>query len=182
MADSATNSINATPQAKAETTVSRGEFIRSLGMSSAALMAFYCMGTLSSCKGSSDPSPAVITPGTGGSGVTGNASTSGGAINFTIDLSNSNFTGLKTAGGYVSVGDIIVFNASGSYKALSRICTHQGGNLIYSASSNDLICDLHSSHFTIDGAPKSQPVGGGTITAVKAYSTSLSGNSLTVKA
>ena len=34
--------------------LSRGEFIRSLGMSSAALMAFYCLGTLSSCKGS-DP-------------------------------------------------------------------------------------------------------------------------------
>ncbi|RYF78283.1 MAG: (2Fe-2S)-binding protein [Cytophagaceae bacterium] len=178
---------NSTPQQESEATLSRGEFIRSLGMSSAALMAFYCMGTLSSCKGSTtDPAPVVITPGGGsggtGNGVTGNASTGSGAINFTIDLTNANFTGLKTAGGYVSVGDIIVFNASGSYNALGRICTHQGGSLLYSSSSNDLICDLHSSHFNIDGSPKSQPVGGGTITAVKAYSTTLSGNSLTVKA
>ncbi|MBO0950545.1 Rieske 2Fe-2S domain-containing protein [Fibrella sp. HMF5405] len=174
---------NSTPQQEPETTLSRGEFIRSLGMSSAALMAFYCMGTLSSCKSSTtDPSPGVITPGGGSNGVTGNASTGSGAINFTIDLTNANFTGLKTAGGYVSVGDIIVFNAAGSYKALSRICTHQGGNLIYSASTNDLICDLHSSHYNIDGSTKSQPIGGGTITAVKAYTTSLSGNSLTVKA
>lgn len=173
---------NSAPQHTDESTLSRGEFIRSLGMSSAALMAFYCMGTLSSCKGSSsDPTPAVITPGTG-SGVAGNASTSAGAINFTLDLTNTNFTNLKTAGNFVNVGDIIVFNASGTYKALGRICTHQGGNLAYSPSSNDLICDLHSSHYNTDGSPKSQPIGGGTITAVKAYTTTLSGTSLTVKA
>ncbi len=152
-------------------------------MSSAALMAFYCMGTLSSCKGSTaDPAPAVITPGTTGSGVTGNATTSAGPVNFTIDLTNTIFTSLKTAGNYVSVGDIIVFNAGGSYKALGRVCTHQGGNLSYQPATSDLLCDLHASRYNIDGTPKSQPVGGGTITAVKAYSTTVSGNSLTVKA
>ena len=166
-----------------QTQVSRGEFIRSLGMSSAALMAFYCMGTLSSCKGSnSDPAPAVITPGGTGSGVTGNASGSTGAIDFTIDLTNTNFSKLKTAGNYVNVGDVIVFNAAGAYKALGRICTHQAGNLTYQTASNDLICDTHASRFNIDGSPKSQPVGGGTITAVKAYSTALSGDKIQVKA
>lgn len=176
------NNPNSTPQPAAETALSRGEFIRSLGMSSAALMAFYCMGTLSSCKGStSDPAPVVITPGTG-SGVTGNASTGSGAINFTLDLTNTNFTNLKTAGNFVNVGDVIVFNAGGTYKALGRICTHQSGNLIYSPTTSDLICDLHSSHYNLDGSPKSQPIGGGTITAVKAYAATLSGSSLTVKA
>ncbi|NID11590.1 Rieske (2Fe-2S) protein [Fibrivirga algicola] len=181
-----------TPQPESETSllqtqVSRGEFMRSLGMSSAALMAFYCMGTLSSCKGStSDPAPVIITPGgtTGGgsSGVTGNASTSAGAINFTADLTNANFAGLKTPGNFVNVGDIIVFNAAGSYKALSRICTHQGGNLSYQASSNDLVCSLHQATYGIDGSTKTPPVGGGTTTAVKSYTVTVTGNSLQVKA
>ena len=171
-----------------QTQVSRGEFLRSLGMSSAALMAFYCMGTLSSCKGStSDPTPVVITPGgtTGGggsTGVTGNASTSAGAIDFTADLTNANFAGLKTPGNFVSVGDIIVFNAAGSYKALSRICTHQGGSLSYRASSNDLVCALHSATYAIDGSTKTPPVGGGSTTAVKSYTVIVTGNSLQVKA
>jgi cytochrome b6-f complex iron-sulfur subunit len=181
-----TPSTNSTPQEGSETTVSRGEFIRSLGMSSAALMAFYCMGTLTACSSKKDdPAPAVIIPGPGmgaSNGVTGNAMTNAGAINFTIDLTNANFTNLKTAGNFVNVGEVIVFNVAGSYRALGRICTHQAGNLSYTASGNDLVCDTHAARFNIDGSPKSQPVGGGTITAVKAYSTTLSGNSLVVKA
>ena len=170
-----------TPQQEPQELVSRGEFMRSLGMSSAALMAFYCMGTLASCKGS-DPDPIVTPPPTGGTtGLTGNATAAGGAINFTVDLTNANYSALKTVGSSVNVGEVIVFNANGVYKALSRICTHQGGNLSYRAS-NDLICNLHSAVYNSDGTPTSQPIGGGVATAVKAYSTAVSGNSLTVKA
>ncbi len=177
------NNPNSTPQPAAEAALSRGEFIRSLGMSSAALMAFYCMGTLSSCKGSSDPAP-VTPPATGGTtGLTGNSVASGGAINFTLDLTNSNYSDLKTAGNFKAVGDVLVFNSAGSYKALSRICTHQGGSLSYrGGANNDIQCDLHSATYTIDGTPKTAPIGGGTTTAVKAYAATLSGNTLTVKA
>lgn len=174
---------NAMPQEEPKALVSRGEFMRSLGMSSAALMAFYCMGTLSSCKGS-DPDPVVTPPPTGGTtGLSGNSVTSGGPINFTVDLSNANYSELKTSGGFKNVGDVIVFNANGTYKALSRICTHQGGSLSYrGTATNDLICSLHSAVYNSNGIPTSQPVGGGVATAVQAYSATVSGNSLTVKA
>ncbi len=171
-------------QQESETALSRGEFIRSLGMSSAALMAFYCMGTLSSCSSKKDdPAPVVITPGgptTGGgsNGVTGNANTGSGAIDFTVDLTNANFTSLKTMGGFVNVGEIIVFNAAGTYKALGRICTHASGNLSFRSASNDLICDVHGGLFNTDGSVKQSPP----TTAVKAYSAVLSGDKLQVKA
>lgn len=165
--------------------LSRGEFIRSLGMSSAALMAFYCLGTLSSCKGSDPaPAPVVITPpppGGGGStntGVTGNASASAGAIDFTVDLANANFTALKTAGNFVNVGDLIVFNAAGTYNALSRTCTHAAGNLSFRAATNDLVCNVHGGLFNTNGSVKQSPPNVG----VKAYVTLLTGDKLQVKA
>ena len=169
--------------------LSRGEFIRSLGMSSAALMAFYCLGTLSSCKGSDPaPTPVVITPtppgsgtGTGGgtgNGVTGNATVSAGAIDFTIDLANTNFTTLKTAGNFVNVGDIIVFNAAGTYRALGRICTHASGNLSFRAASNDLECSIHGGLFNVNGSVKQSPPS----RAVTAYTATATGDRLQVKA
>ena len=185
-----TSNNNPAPQQESEinasqANVSRGEFIRSLGMSSAALMAFYCMGTLSSCKGSDPaPAPVVITPGTGGggtggtnTGVTGNATASGGAIDFTIDLANTNFTSLKTAGSFVNVGELIVFNAAGTYRALSRTCTHAGGNLSFQAASNDLICNIHGGLFNTDGSVKRSPPTMG----VRAYTATLTGDKLQVK-
>jgi cytochrome b6-f complex iron-sulfur subunit len=156
-------------------------------MSSAALMAFYCMGTLSACSSKKDdPAPVVITPASGGTGtgtatntgVTGNASTAGGAINFTIDLANATFASLKTAGNFVNVGEVIVFNAAGTYKALGRICTHAGGNLSFRSASNDLICDVHGGLFNTDGSVKQSPP----TVAVKSYPTTLTADKLQVKA
>jgi cytochrome b6-f complex iron-sulfur subunit len=155
-----------------EETVTRGEFIRKLGMSSAALMSFYCIGMLSAC--SSKKEDAVISS----AAFTGNANTANGTIDFTINLANPDFKKLKTAGGFVNVGDIIVFNAAGNYKALSRFCTHQNGPLTYQSASNDLICSLHGGLFTEDGVVKKTPPK----TDLKAYTTSLIGDKLLVKA
>ena len=164
--------------------LSRGEFIRSLGMSSAALMAFYCLGTLSSCKGSDPaPAPVVITPpppggGSTNTGVTGNASASAGAIDFTVDLANTNFTTLKTVGNFVNVGDLIVFNAAGVYNAVSRTCTHASGNLSFRPATNDLVCSIHGGLFNTNGSVKQSPP----TMSVKAYATLLTGDKLQVKA
>ncbi len=71
--------------------MNRGEFLRSLGLSSATLMAYYCMGTtLTACSSGStnDPTPA---PGAS-TGLTGNADTSKGAINFTLDLNSTDYS------------------------------------------------------------------------------------------
>ncbi len=41
--------------------INRGAFLRGLGLSSTALMTFYCVRTLSSCSKNSDPQPAILT-------------------------------------------------------------------------------------------------------------------------
>ncbi|CAG5012780.1 hypothetical protein DYBT9275_05246 [Dyadobacter sp. CECT 9275] len=164
-------------------TMKRGEFLRSLGLSTSTLMAFYCMGTtLTSCGSSSDdPDPA---PGTGsGTGLTG--TTTGSAVNFTVDLTNSTYAKLKTAGEYKIIGDVLVAFTSGSaYVALAKACTHQQTELQYRSTTNDLFCSNHQSVFKITGAVDKGPSTGDTITALKVYKITLSadGNTLTVTA
>lgn len=165
-------------------TINRSEFLRSLGLSSAALMAFYCMGTLTACS-SDDPAPSggTTTP-TTSSGLTGNAETSKGAINFTLDLTSSDYKSLKTEGQFVKVGDVLVANAKGSkYVAIQRLCTHQGQDGVsYRLASDDFNCNVHGSVFAIDGSVKVAAQPGQS--AMKVYKTTLStdGNKLQVTA
>ncbi len=166
--------------------LNRSEFLRSLGLSSAALMAFYCMGTLTSCSSSkSDPAPATIpttNPGTGTgttttTGFTGNADPTKGTINFTLDLSTTTYSGLKTEGGFVSVGGIVVADVKGGkLVAIGRICTHQQGELSYRLATNDFQCNLHGGLYNTDGSVKESPP----VQGVKSYKATLSGTILTV--
>jgi cytochrome b6-f complex iron-sulfur subunit len=140
--------------------LSRGQFLKQLGMSSAALMSFYCLGTgLTSCS-KDDSEPAPTTGSTGGgtngstSGVTG---TTSGTINFTIDLTNANFSKLKTQGEFVYVDGIIIANAKGVFVALSKDCTHQGTSINYRSGTNDFLCPSHGSQFKIDGTVQAGP-------------------------
>lgn len=158
----------------------RGEFLRSLGLSTSTLMAFYCLGTLTSC-GSKEDDPDPATPGGGGStnGISG--TTTGNAISFTVDLTNASYSKLKTAGQYSIIGDVLVAYTSGSaYIALSKICTHQGSNVQYRSAQDDVYCPTHGSEFKTTGAVDQGPA----TTALKAYTATLStdGNTLTVKA
>ncbi|QJW88185.1 Rieske 2Fe-2S domain-containing protein [Spirosoma taeanense] len=158
----------------------RGEFLRSLGLSSAALMAFYCMGTLSSCSGSDDdPAPAVNSS----AGLTGNADTTKGAINFTLDLTNADFKALKTEGQYVKAGSVIVANTKGNkYVAIQRLCSHElQDGISYRLASDDFGCSVHGSVFATNGAVK-VAVGGPGQPAMKVYKATLStdGNKLQV--
>ncbi len=160
-------------------TLKRGAFLKSLGLSTSALMAYYCLGTaMSSCGGKSDdPSPG----GGNGDGITG--TTTGNAINFTIDLTNSTYSPLKTAGAYRIIGDVLVaFTTSSTYVALSKACTHEGFTLRYRDSTNDIFCSNHGSEFTITGAVQKRPDSGDNISALKVYKATLSsdGKTLTV--
>lgn len=148
---------------KANTTdqMKRGEFLRNLGLSSAALMSFYCLGTtMTSCSGSDDPAPATPTTGTG---ITGNADTTKGAIDFTLDLANADYSKLKTQGGFVKVGSILIANAQGGkYVAMQRLCTHlQQDAIAYRLAENDFYCNPndggHGSVFATDGSVKNGP-------------------------
>ncbi len=162
--------------------IKRGEFLRELGLSSSALMAFYCMGTtLSACFFFIFRCPASSTPTTGttATGLTGNAETAKGAINFTLDLTSTTYKTLKTEGSYVTPGDIIVANAKGGKLiALSKICTHQGTTIQYVLGEDNFYCPNHGSRYNDNGSVKNGP----SVTALKVYTATLSadGNSLVV--
>jgi cytochrome b6-f complex iron-sulfur subunit len=155
----------------------RGEFLRSLGLSTSALMAFYCLGTTMTSCGSKDEDP---DPEEGaGSGITGNAR--GNNINFTIDLTNSAYSKFKTAGSSDVIGDVLLaFTTSNGYVALSKTCTHEGNQVHYRSQQNDIYCPNHFSEFSLTGAVEQGPA----VTPLKVYKTTLStdGNSLTVNA
>jgi cytochrome b6-f complex iron-sulfur subunit len=157
----------------------RGEFLRSLGLSTSTLMAFYCLGTTMTACGSKedDPDPTPNPNPGGGTGISG--TTTGSGINFTVDLTIN--TTLKTAGEYKIFGDVLVaFTTGSSYVALSKICTHEQNPVQYRKSSNDIMCPSHGSEFSITGAVTQGPAAA----ALKTYKTSLSsdGNTLTVTA
>jgi cytochrome b6-f complex iron-sulfur subunit len=165
--------------------VSRGQFLRSLGLSSSALMAFYCMGTLTSCS-SDDPNP-MNTGGNNNGGTGGNMSagvtgtTTGSGINFTVDLTSENYRKLKTEGEFSIIGDTIVVAAPNNrFVALSKACTHQGTTVQYRKASNDIWCNNHGSEFNLDGTVKKSPAA----SPLTVYQATLTqdGNTLTVKA
>ena len=141
----------------------RGEFLRSLGLSTAALMSFYCLGTtLTACSGSSvDPTPAIDT------------------TNFTLDLTSSSTSSLKTEGGYIYQDTVIVARVTGGgYVALSKACTHEGTNVQYRLTQNDFYCSNHGSEFSTSGLVQVGPA----TKSLTVYKTTLSagGNSLQV--
>ena len=161
----------------------RGEFLRSLGLSTSTLMAFYCLGTTMTACGSKDDDPNPDpdpNPGTGsGSGITG--TTTGTAINFTVDMTKSPYNELKTAGIGKVIGEVLVAKTTGgNYVALSKICTHEGNPVQYRSSSNDVFCQTHGSTFSIAGAVTNGPAA----VPLKTYTVTVSadGNTLTVKA
>jgi cytochrome b6-f complex iron-sulfur subunit len=163
-------------ETKEKTSVSRGEFLRSLGMSSSALMAFYCMGTLTACSSKDDdPTP---DPGSTAA-VTG--ITTGTNIDFTVDLTAYKEKNLKTVGEFATIGDVIVIALSNQkYVALSKKCTHEGTTVNYRKTENDIQCPNHLSEFKLDGAVQKGPAA----SPLTVFKTTLSadGNSLTVKA
>jgi cytochrome b6-f complex iron-sulfur subunit len=159
----------------------RGEFLRSLGLSTSTLMAFYCLGTTMTACGSKDEDPDPNpNPNPGGStGVTG--TTTGSNINFTVDLANSANADIKGTPKFKIIGDVIVAQASGgTFVALSKTCTHEGGTLAFRTAQNDFLCPNHLSEFSTTGAVQQGPA----TTPVKTYTVTVSsdGNTLTVKA
>ena len=164
-----------------KTNVSRGEFLRQLGMGSKALMAFYCLGTVAACT-TDDPEPMEPLPpaegdGNGGiEGVTG--VTSGNSVNFNVDLTNASFSDLKTIGNFAYVDGIMIANSNSGMIALSKACTHAGTTVQYRIDQDDVWCPNHGSEFTTTGAVESGPA----MTELTMYNTALSmdGNTLTV--
>ncbi len=94
-----------------------------------------------------------------------------------LDLNESANENLKSVGGYVYSGSIIVIRSTETqYIALSKICTHEGCTVKYGAASNQIVCDCHGSTFTTAGTVTNGPAA----TNLKKYNVKVEGNLLTI--
>jgi cytochrome b6-f complex iron-sulfur subunit len=94
---------------------------------------------------------------------------------FMLDLANAAYAALKSNGGYVYNGGVIVARTStGSYVAVSQTCTHQGTMVQFDGSQ--FTCPAHGSIFNTDGSVARGPAA----SPLAKYNTSLNGNSLRV--
>ena len=94
----------------------------------------------------------------------------------TLDLTNPTYAALNTVGGFVVTQGLIVANTPGGFVALDSTCTHQGCTIGYSSTANNFPCPCHGSVYSVTGGVLNGP----TTVALQAYSTSKSGNILTI--
>lgn len=145
--------------------MNRSKFIELVGVGSASI-------AIAACKKDSP------TPSTSTTPVTPVTPTPPNTTLFTLDLSDSANSALNASGGYVYKSGIIVAKTvSGNYIAVSQACTHQGIAVIYQASSSKFYCPLHGSNFNESGIVLNGPAA----VSLTKYTTSLSGNILSIK-
>lgn len=73
--------------------------------------------------------------------------------NLVLDISSTQYSALKTAGGSKVVEGIIIANTGNNvFVALSSACTHQGTQVTYNSRSNSFECFSHGSSFTPTGS------------------------------
>ncbi|MEN9296244.1 MAG: hypothetical protein RLZZ197_642 [Bacteroidota bacterium] len=142
-----------------ENKIKRHEFLKSMGLKGAALLAVYCgASSLSSCKNES-VSPAS-------------------SVDFTLDLSNATYSKLNTTGNYVIANGIVIARVSATaFAAVTQVCSHENkANVIYSGGG--FYCTQHGATFSITGAGTNANGSRG----IQAYKTTLTGTSLRIYA
>jgi len=144
----------------------RNEFIKSLGLG----VALVCTGSCLTGCGSKGNDP---TPSPGGPG-----GTAGTKVN--VDLG----TQLLTVGSFLTSGSVLFIrtaagNTTTSFVATQASCPHQGGSLNWIQADNLIRCSLHSAQYSGSGSIISQPVGGGSTSALKVYALVVAGTTLT---
>ncbi|WP_026995266.1 QcrA and Rieske domain-containing protein [Flectobacillus major] len=151
----------------------RKEFLSLVGISVGAVILQNC---ISGCSSKSDPTPSGNNGGStsgGGTttvtGLTGNATASKGTIDFTLDLTASDFATLKDNGKALIVGDVIVAKTkTGDYIAVAKACTHEGTTINFLSDQNKFKCPNHGSEFDTSGSVLLGPAA----TALKQYKAS----------
>lgn len=133
----------------------RSEFLKLIG-SGAVLGCLECLGSCSSSN-KADPAP--------------------NNLDFTIDISLSQYSALQNVGGSLIInGTIIVRISTTDFTALWRSCTHEGTPVNYQSSQQNFICPNHQSKFTLTGAV----INGPATVALRKYNTTLTGSMLRV--
>ncbi len=99
-------------------------------------------------------------------------------VNFTIDLTDPQYSDLLNIGGYKVINSsvIVAKDQNGNYVALSAICTHQQCTVEFQGFSNEFVCPCHQSHFDTNGGVTMGPA----TAPLTQYNVQLSGNFLHV--
>ena len=112
-----------------------------------------------------------------GSTSTSNNGTSTTPANFTLDLSSQLLTiGSSVASNGVLIARLTSGNTASSFVAVQQACTHQGTSINFVSPSQGFLCPNHGAVFNTAGAN----TGGQSTTALKVYTVSVSGNTMTV--
>lgn len=142
----------------------RKDFLAALGLGAGSLVITSCLGA---CGKSETGYPAPASPGT----IAGNK------LDFTLNVSTN--ADINSKGWTIMNGVIIAKNGS-NYIALSSSCTHQGSPVTYNSGNNNFPCSLtgaaHGSIFDSNG----NRIQGPASSALKKYSTSVTGTTLRV--
>jgi cytochrome b6-f complex iron-sulfur subunit len=133
----------------------RKEFLSILGLGAAAVACSYCIG---GCK------------------VNDQGITAPTNVDFTWDLTNTAYSGLRSVGAYLYNNGVIVAHTPSGYVAVSSACTHQGTTVFFDSSSNSFFCPAHGSRFAANGAVVNGPAS----SPLAKYNTTLTGNLLRV--
>ena len=146
-------------------------------------MAFLGITGLESCS-SGDDDMDIGGGGNNGGGNNNNSNTgytkNGNTI--TINLSHSNFNTLQSNGwmNFTAQNMLILKIDSSNYRAFDNSCPHQG-NRGWSYSNGRFICSRHSNSYKSDcSTPAVSGNSGASSGALKCYTTSVSGSTLTV--
>lgn len=98
-------------------------------------------------------------------------------VDFILDLTKSENASLNVNGGSRVVSGVIVAKTlTGSYIAVSAACTHEGTTINFDGVNNRFHCPNHGSNFSPTGAVVAGPAS----SALKKYTTTLTGSSLRV--
>jgi nitrite reductase/ring-hydroxylating ferredoxin subunit len=141
-----------------ENKIKRNDFLKSLGLKGASLMAIYCgASALSSCQNESDVAPS-------------------GPVDFTLDLTNASYTALNTVGKYIVYNRVVIARISAStFAAVTQVCSHEGQSQIFYNGSG-FSCPVHGASFSTTGAKTNNVSSKG----IAAYQTTLTNSSLRV--
>lgn len=146
----------------------RNDFIKSLGLG----IALVCTGSCISGCGSKGSDPQPNNPAAGGppAGTTANVDLGTQLLTIGASLTVNGILFIRTAAG----------NVASSFAVTQAVCPHQGGALNWIQANNYIQCTLHASRYTSAGAILAQPNDGGTTSALKVYTPTVSGNTLSV--
>jgi cytochrome b6-f complex iron-sulfur subunit len=144
----------------------RAEFLKNLGLSGAAIMATYCLGSLTACS-NEEPKPAAST-----TNPDNNNSV------FILDLNDQANSALQANGGFIYKSGVIVARTKdGNYVAVSQACTHQGVPVTYKLDKDQFNCPLHQSNFSTTGSVANGPA----TTPLKQYKVELNSSTNTLR-